>query len=538
MIRLYRRMFEEDRKSASVLIPMASASTTNNAETELMIRSIYKETICPMICEEINRRHQNFLFMVKENFGVDFSTRLMTWNLCNTDSTSRPQSLQLKFLNGISTPVSTGIPIKGNEQKPLLVALVDEISGQIVTTGDEAEMEVEIVLLDGNSKDDEADNWTSVEFNDNIVRKWKGKEPLKGNKIVKLKEGIVYLDKISITHTSVWKEERKCSMGARSVSASFPTHVKEAKTESFLIMDKRKDLYTKHEFPSLSDPLYRVHEISSRTGYKRLSNEDIKTVMDLLTMHAINPQKLKDILKVSANKLKIIMNHANMCKDDKTKAIHFYRYPKDGQKINGVAFNVSGKLVGIVAESLLVPYDKLPDKKRADAQKLILSSSENWKEVVSFKDQDSFSIYLQSRPLLIPSSQNNLNVVIPQTTDPHNHKNLTSPKSQSSKRPASEHVISNSPKQARYDHPKLSPSTCSVGIGTSNCHKENSLELSQDDDDDYLKYLNLNDRWKIVLYVVGWISMISKQRKRRTTFYDGNTVIVIAASVEHAGTFD
>ncbi|XP_076895640.1 calmodulin-binding protein 60 A-like [Bidens hawaiensis] len=470
--------------------------------------------------------------MVKENFGVDLSTR-MTWNLCNTDG-----SLQLKFLNGISTPVSTGMPIKGNEQKPLLVALIDEISGQIVTTGDEAEMEVEIVVLDGNSNDDEADNWTSVEFNDNIVSKWKGKEVLTGNKIVKLKEGIVSLDKISITHTSVWKEKRKCRMGARSVNASFPTRVKEAKTESFLIMDKRKDLYKKHEFPSLSDPLYRVHKISWRDGYKRLCNEDIKTVMDLFTIYAINPQKLKDILNVSANKWKIIMDHANMCKDDKTKAIHFYRYPKDDQKINGVAFNISGQLVGIIAESCFVSCDNLLDKKRADAQKLIVSSSENWKEVVSFKDQDSFSIYLQSRPALIPKSHNNLNVVISQTTDPHNHKNLTSPKSQSPKRPASEHAISNSPKQARYDHPKLSPSTCSVGIGTSNCHKENCLELSQDDDDDYLKYLNLNDKWKIVCYVTGWISMISKHRKRRTTIYDGNTVMVIATSVEHAGTFD
>jgi len=56
------------------------------------------------------------------------------------------------------------------------------------------------------------------------------------------------------------------------------------------------------------------------------------------------------------------MDHAKMCKDD--KGIYLYHNPRDGQKSNGVAFNIFGQLVGIVAESHFVPCDKLPNNER------------------------------------------------------------------------------------------------------------------------------------------------------------------------------
>ncbi|KAL9996133.1 putative CALMODULIN-BINDING PROTEIN60 [Helianthus debilis subsp. tardiflorus] len=504
MIRLYEGKFVDDNDDGS---------RVSKADMELMMR-VYKDTICPMICAE----QQEFVFKIKKKFGFDLST-WMTWNLHNMESTSGSQSLHLKFLYGISTPISTGKVIQGNDQNPFLVALVDEVSGQIVARGVAAAMEVEIVVLEGESSDDEPDNWTSDEFNSRIVKKWNEQNVLKGNTFVKLNEGIVYVDKISFTHNSKWKGKRICRIGARPVNAVFPTRVKEAKTELFLVEDKHNkhnDMYKKHEIPSLSDHLYRLHKISHRSCYKRLSSERVKTVMDLLTLHAINPQRLKDILKVGHKTWKIIMDHANMCKDDKSKGIYLSYYPRNGQKSNGVAFNVSGQLVAIVAESKFVSCDKLPDDKRADAQKLIASSSEHWKEVVSFNDQDLLIKHLQQRAILNPLSHNNLNVVIPQTFDPSNHTNLTSPKSQSLKRPASEHASSNSSKQPRYDHPKSSPSSMpSVGMDTSIRCEANNLQLPLDDGDISM-YLNLDlrdRRWKIVWCAVGWISVMIRLRK-------------------------
>ncbi|KAI3763118.1 hypothetical protein L1987_53568 [Smallanthus sonchifolius] len=549
MIRLYEEgKFENDNNHGS------SVSASTKAEMELMIRSIYKDTICPMIFAD----HTFILLYVdvamltvascvvldqQKGSKLPFhGKRKIRLGFVNGHDMSNLglRSLQLKFLNGISTPVCTGKIIEGNEQKPFLVALVDGISGQIVTTGAEAAMEVEIVVLEGGSNDDEADNWTSDEFKDKIVGEWSGNKVLQGNTFVQLNEGIVSVDKISFTHNSVWKGKRKCRIGARSTNAVFPTRVKEAKTESFLVMDKRKLLYCKHEIPSLSDAVFRLKQIPhGGDRFDRLSKACIKTVMDLLTIHAINPQRLREILNVCPNKLRTILNHAKVCKDD--KGIYLYHYPKDGQKSKGVAFNISGQLVGIIAESRFVPCDKLPNEERL--RSWIVSSSEHWDEVAPFNDQDALINHLQERTTVNPSFHNNLNVVIPQTPDPQNHTNFTSPKSQSQspKRPASEHVISNSPKQPRYDHPKLSPSTPSVGMDASMRHNENNLELPLDDDHDHLKYLNLSlrdGRWKIVWCAVGWISMILELRKRRTTFCNDNTVIVIAASMEHAETCD
>ncbi|KAK9073498.1 hypothetical protein SSX86_007822 [Deinandra increscens subsp. villosa] len=530
MIRLYEGKFEDEDEHGS----RVSVSVSVSSEVESEIRNIYEETICPMICADINRKHQNFLFMIKEKFGMDLLTEV-TWNLHNTESHFGSRSLQLKFLNGISTTVITGKNIKGNERKPFSVALVDGISGQIVTTGAEAAMEVEIVVLECDSNDDEVDRWTSGEFNKMIVSEWNGKKVLQGNTFVKLNKGTVSLDKISFTHNSVWKGQRKCRMGARSVDAAFPARVKEAKTVSFIINDKRNLLYCKHEIPSLSDPVYRLKEISkSGKRFEQLSKAHIKTVMDLLAFHAINPQGLKNILNVSPNIWTIIMSHAKMCKDD--QGIYLYYYPRDGQKSNnGVTFNISGQLVGVFAESQFVPCDNLPYGERADAEKLIGSSSEHWEEVVPFNNQDSLIKHIQSRTTLNPSTHNSLNVVIPVTTDPHDHTNLTSPKSQSQspKRPASEQAILNSPKQPRYDHPKLSSYTRSDGIGTSNFHNANNLELPLDEDEEYLQYLNLLDQWKILWCAV---SVILKLRKRK--FCHRNTFIVIAAPMEHAKTCD
>lgn len=160
-------------------------------------------------------------------------------NSGNTASTSGSPVFQFQFLNGISTPVSTSKNIEGKDDKPFVVALVDQSSGQIVTTGTEAATEIEIVVLEGDCNDFETENWTSYEFNNKIIREWKGKKVLQGNTFLKLKEGIVYVNKISFTHNSTWKGKRICRLGARSKDAIFGTRVKEAKTESFLLKDKR-----------------------------------------------------------------------------------------------------------------------------------------------------------------------------------------------------------------------------------------------------------------------------------------------------------
>ncbi|CAI9264894.1 unnamed protein product [Lactuca saligna] len=490
---------------------LARVTASTEGEMEQMV-NLCKGTLWPIISADINTMQQKFLLMIKEKSGLDL-WRDMTWNSGNTASSSGSWVFQFQFLNGISTPVSTSKNIQGKDDKPFVVALVNQSSGQIVTTGAEAETEIEIVVLDeGDCNDLETEiNWTSCEFNNKIIHEWNGKKVLQGNTSLKLKEGIVHVNMISFTHNSTWKGKRRCRLGARSKDAVFGTRVKEGKTESFLLKDKRNFNYNKHENPSRSDNVYRLRGINHRSDcFKRLVKANIKTVMDLRALNAINPEKLKDILKVRPNDWKIIMDHAHKCKDD--NGIYLYLNSRDDQNKHGVAFNVYGHLVGLVSDSLFLPLDKLSNEKKADGEKLVVSASEHWEELVSFNDEASLINHLQPPTTSTLNSLPNglLNLAIPQknnhtglitTIENHNHcKNniivgQTGQSSQSPKRPASEfeHVISNySPKKPRDD--------------------------MDTEDEDYMQYLNFShaQKWKTIWCVVGWISIFSKVRSLST----------------------
>nr|GEU50045.1 calmodulin-binding protein 60 A-like [Tanacetum cinerariifolium] len=197
----------------------------------------------------------------------------------------------------------------------------------------------------------------------------------------------------------------------------------------------------------------------------------------------------------------------------------------------------------------------------ADAQELIVSSSEHWEEVVSFNSEASLINHLQSHTTL-NSLCNSLNVVIPDTIDTYDHTRRAPPhvstpivqigiagQSQSPKRPAFEQASSYSPKKPRDDHPRMIPSTPSVSSLTSRvivsetfnkCQEQNSLLTpAVIDNNDWLNLIDLShydinptQRWKMVWRVVGWISIFSKVRKRRMIL-DDETVYVIEASFEH-----
>nr|XP_043637736.1 uncharacterized protein LOC122608706 isoform X2 [Erigeron canadensis] len=587
MIRLYKETVWPEGKDDNI----DGSGGSNSLNDDLARVNAYKETERELIYNETTRiwadfkaRHQHFLSRVQKEFGVNLLPGIIQ-EYGNTGSTIG-EALQFEFKNGILAPVSTGMHIKGKDDNPLLLVLVDGKSGEIVKTGAAATMEVEIVALNGDSNDDEAENSTSGEFSSKIVREWKGKKVLQGKTFVKMKDGSVLLDKISFTHNKDWKKIKNCRLGARPVNADFSASVKPGKTELFQVVDKRNNMYRKREIPFLFDPVYRLRNISHRADcYQLLCAANIKTVMDLLTLHAINPNKLKDILKVHPNTWKTIIGHAQKCKDD--KGVCLYHHPRDGQKSHGVVFNISGQLVGLVADSNFVPSNKLPIDKRVDAQQLVVSASEHWQEVVSFSDLPCLISHLLSQTTL-NSLQNNLNVVIPQTTSTREYDptSLTSPElttphfstercannksnrgcgnagavghsqSQSPKRSASNYAFSNSPKKPRDDCQQITPSSPCMMTNTyvtgilPQCQNTNNLLISATtEDDNWLQYIDFSQcdmparRWKRVCRVVGWISIYSKVRKRRMNFTDqlfetsyDETVFVISASIQHAQT--
>lgn len=153
---------------------------------------------------------------------------------------SELRSLQLQFLTTISLPVYTGTRIEGEDCNNLQVALVDSLTGQVVSIGPQSSAKVEIVVLEGDFDGEEGDNWTFEEFKNNIVREREGKKLLlTGDPFLTLKEGIGVVSDISFTDNSSWTRSRKFRLGARIVDNSDGVRVREAKTESFIVRDHR-----------------------------------------------------------------------------------------------------------------------------------------------------------------------------------------------------------------------------------------------------------------------------------------------------------
>ncbi|PPD71407.1 hypothetical protein GOBAR_DD31698 [Gossypium barbadense] len=312
-----------------------------------------------------------------------------------------------KHLNNMKRNGGKEQRIEAEDCSTIKVAIVDALTGQIVTSGPESSAKIEVVVLEGDFDGDEEDNWAVEEFNNNIVKEREGKKPLlTGDAFLTLTEGIGLVGEISFTDNSSWTRCRRFRLGARVVDGSGGTRVREAKTESFIVRDHRGEyverfqakwmllplssvVYKKHHPPSLSDEVWRLEKIGKDGAFhKRLSRENINTVKDFLTMLCINPPRLQHILGtgMSAKMWEITVEHARTCVLDKRR--HVYCPPGSQQK-SGVVFNVVGQLTGLLSECQYLTTDNLSETEKIEAQNLAISAFEHWAEVISFDDEAS-----------------------------------------------------------------------------------------------------------------------------------------------------
>lgn len=142
-------------------------------------------------------------------------------------------------MDKISTPVFTGQKIKG-EGASVRVALYDCLTGAFVKTGREANANIEVVVLKGDSDGDGGDNLTVEDFESKIVKARKGNKPLlKGKTKLKLKEGCCDIGEISFIHNSGWVKICQLSLAARVVDIFPGTTIQPAMTEYFQLKDRR-----------------------------------------------------------------------------------------------------------------------------------------------------------------------------------------------------------------------------------------------------------------------------------------------------------
>ncbi|XWS50751.1 hypothetical protein CRYUN_Cryun12cG0114200 [Craigia yunnanensis] len=229
-----------------------------------------------------------------------------------------PSTLQLIFPKGLSLPIFTGSKIMDEESNQLQVHLVDTRGDRMVPVIIPNPIKVDIVVLDGDFLSGDYNNWTSEEFDRNIVRERTGKRPLlTGELAVTVRDGVASIGEIEFTDNSSWIRSRKFRIGAKVAKGSFQgVRIREAMTQAFVVKDHRGELYKKHHPPMLGDEVWRLEKIGKDGAFhKKLTSEGVNTVQDFLKMSVVDPAKLRTILGpgMSEKMWDVTIKHAKTC---------------------------------------------------------------------------------------------------------------------------------------------------------------------------------------------------------------------------------
>ncbi|XP_022774888.1 protein SAR DEFICIENT 1-like [Durio zibethinus] len=287
-----------------------------------------------------------------------------------------PSTLQLIFPKGLSLPIFTGSKIMDKESNQLQVLLVDKRGDQMVPVLLPNPIKVDIVVLNGDFPSDDGNNWTSKEFDRNIVRARTGKRPLlTGELAVTVRDGVASIGQIEFTDNSSWIRSRKFRIGAKvAQGSSQDVRIQEAMTQAFVVKDHRGELYKKHHPPMLGDEVWRLEKIGKDgVFHKRLTFAGVKTVQAFLKMSVVDPAKLRRILGpgMSEKMWDVIIKHAKTC----VMSNEYYVFRGSNYTI---FLNPICQLVKAEINGSIYPTHNLSNINRAYLENLIRQAYVNW----------------------------------------------------------------------------------------------------------------------------------------------------------------
>lgn len=350
--------------------------------------------------------------VVKEEVELALARHLanMTRQCGNQIYRSTSRSLELQFMNKLSLPIFTGTRVEGEDISVINVALIDSSTGEVVMTGPESSVKIEVVVLEGDFEGDEDGNWTFEEFKNNIVREREGKRSiLTGDVFLELNEGVGIVGELSFTDNSSWTRSRKFRLGARVADGYVNgERVREAKTEPFMVKDHRGELYRKHHPPLLWDEVWRLEKIGKDGAFhKRLASENINSVKDFLTMLTTDAPRLRNILGsgMSAKMWEAAVEHARTCMVPKQMYVYFAN--ADHQRDNGVGvvFNIVGEVLGILSQGQFVSINDISsESEKANAHIMVKIAMVQWDDVLVYDNMVSSSSHSHAQPASFPVS--------------------------------------------------------------------------------------------------------------------------------------
>ncbi|KAE8710360.1 Calmodulin-binding protein 60 E [Hibiscus syriacus] len=326
------------------------------------------------------------------------------------------RSLQLHFRSRLSLPIFTGGKVEGEQGAAIHIVLVDSNTGHVVTTGPEASVKLDVIVLEGDFNNEDDEDWTQEEFESHVVKEREGKRPLlTGDLQVALKEGVGTLGDLTFTDNSSWIRSRKFRLGLKVASGFCEgIRVREAKTEAITVKDHRGELYKKHYPPALNDEVWRLEKIGKDGSFhKRLNTAGIVTVEDFLRLVVRDQQKLRNILGSGmSNKMwEALLDHAKTC----VLSGKLYVYYTDDSRTNGVVFNNIYELNGLISGEQYLPADSLSDSQKVYIDSMVKKAYDNWNQVIEYDGQSllnfkqnrrsNHQLQLQRLPVPVPTEQ-------------------------------------------------------------------------------------------------------------------------------------
>ncbi|XP_019186290.1 PREDICTED: calmodulin-binding protein 60 D-like isoform X2 [Ipomoea nil] len=269
---------------------------------------------------------------------------------------SQSRAYQLHFDGELESTIFTASKVECADGEPLRIFLYDVYSKTRITSGPLASIKLGVVVVDGEFTRDGREDWTEVEFSNNIVNAREGRRPLlAGDLVIQLRNGVGNLGDINFTDNSSWIRSRKFRLGVRVVSNS---GVREGVSKAFTVKDHRGELYKKHYPPFLNDEVWRLEKIAKDgASHRKLAKNGISSVKGLLRMYATSPSILREILGCgsSNNTWDKIIQHATTCVVNDNEW-HMYRV----SEYVALVFNSIWSVVGVILDGQnYLPVDKL-----------------------------------------------------------------------------------------------------------------------------------------------------------------------------------
>ncbi|KAF8029700.1 hypothetical protein BT93_E2203 [Corymbia citriodora subsp. variegata] len=208
------------------------------------------------------------------------------------------RNFRLQIQTKLSDHLFTGKKLEGERGARISVALIDANTQDIVRSGLESSIKLDVVVLEGDFNKDDEDNWTQEEFENYVVKEREGKGSLlTGDLHVTLKGGVGELGELIFTDNSSWNRNKSFRIGLK-VASSYcgNTRIREAKTNAFRVKEHRGESSKKHYPPAFDDDIWRLEKIAKDgRSHQKLMEAGIHKVEDFLQHLFTDSKKLREV---------------------------------------------------------------------------------------------------------------------------------------------------------------------------------------------------------------------------------------------------